>query len=182
MGLDMYLSKKYYVKNWGHTPKDRIYKITVKKGGKPSGIDPSKVCYIETQEIYWRKANAIHKWFVDHCQDGVDDCRQAYVSREQLADLLSVVCDVIGKSNLVADKISAGSEYKDGKWTELLQDGKRIEDPTLAKKLLPVERGCFFGGYDYDQFYYDDLVHTKSELERVLATDDDGDFFYQSSW
>ena len=33
---------------------------------------------------YWRKANAIHAWFVKHCQAGVDDCNSYSVSREDL--------------------------------------------------------------------------------------------------
>lgn len=36
---------------------------------------------------YWRKANAIHAWFVKHCQAGVDDCNSYSVSRENLIDL-----------------------------------------------------------------------------------------------
>lgn len=36
---------------------------------------------------YWRKANAIHAWFVKHCQAGVDDCNSYSVSREDLIDL-----------------------------------------------------------------------------------------------
>ena len=36
---------------------------------------------------YWRKANAIHHWFVQYCQDGIDNCAIYYVSREQLKTL-----------------------------------------------------------------------------------------------
>ena len=35
----------------------------------------------------WRKANAIHKWFVDHVQDGEDDCGRYPVSVDKLKDL-----------------------------------------------------------------------------------------------
>ena len=44
--------------------------------------------------MYWRKANAIHKWFVDHCQSGVDDCGEYYVTVEQLEELLEA-CESI---------------------------------------------------------------------------------------
>lgn len=37
---------------------------------------------------YWRKANEIHRWFVDTCQDGVDDCEEYEVHPEQLMDLI----------------------------------------------------------------------------------------------
>ena len=36
----------------------------------------------------WRKANAIHKWFVDHVQDGEDDCGRYPVSVDKLKDCL----------------------------------------------------------------------------------------------
>ena len=42
-----------------------------------------------TKEIgYWRKANAVHSWFVENCQDGIDECQLSEVSREDLEDLL----------------------------------------------------------------------------------------------
>lgn len=38
---------------------------------------------------YWRKANAIHSWFVTHFQDGVDECQYSQpIGREQLAGLV----------------------------------------------------------------------------------------------
>ena len=36
---------------------------------------------------YWRKANAIHGWFVKNVQGGIDDCSQYEVSAEQLQQL-----------------------------------------------------------------------------------------------
>ena len=40
---------------------------------------------------YWRKANHIHKWFVENVQEGEDNCQNSYVSREDLKKLLSLV-------------------------------------------------------------------------------------------
>ena len=34
MGLDMYLSKKTYVKQWEHQTPENRYSVSVKKGGK----------------------------------------------------------------------------------------------------------------------------------------------------
>jgi hypothetical protein len=53
---------------------------------------------------YWRKANAIHRWFVDTCQDGNDDCRQSYVSREQLQKLLET-CKAVLADRTKADEL-----------------------------------------------------------------------------
>lgn len=93
MGLDMYLSKKTYVKYWEHNG-DNNYEVTITKGGNPTKIDPKKVSYIVEEAGYWRKANAIHQWFVDNCQGGVDDCRDAYVDREKLEELLNI-CKIV---------------------------------------------------------------------------------------
>ena len=41
----------------------------------------------DTEIIYWRKANAIHKWFVENVQEGVDDCGEYEVTVEQLTEL-----------------------------------------------------------------------------------------------
>ena len=64
------------------------------RGGEPTNIDPKKVKYVIEEAGYWRKANAIHKWFVDNCQDGVDDCRDAYVGFKELQTLLDL-CRIV---------------------------------------------------------------------------------------
>jgi hypothetical protein len=94
MGLDMYLDKRTYVKQWDHIEETKQYKVEVTRGGEPTNIDPKKVKYIIEEAGYWRKANAIHKWFVDNCQDGVDDCRDAYVEFNQLQILLDL-CRIV---------------------------------------------------------------------------------------
>lgn len=53
-----------------------------------------------TKEIgYWRKANAVHNWFVENCQDGIDDCQLSEVSREDLEDLLEKCYNVVHKKS-----------------------------------------------------------------------------------
>jgi hypothetical protein len=94
MGLDMYLDKRTYVKQWDHIEETKQYKVEVTRGGEPTNIDPTKVKYIIEEAGYWRKANAIHKWFVDNCQDGVDDCRDAYVGFKELQTLLDL-CRIV---------------------------------------------------------------------------------------
>ena len=69
MGLDMYLTRKTYVKNWEH--KNDKWSVSVKKNGKKfNGVDESKIKYIEEEVGYWRKANHIHRWFVEKNQGG----------------------------------------------------------------------------------------------------------------
>jgi len=103
MGLDMYLYKKTYVKNWNHNGNDN-YKVEVTKAGKPTNIDPMKVTYIVEEAGYWRKANQIHQWFVNNVQDGNDNCGTYWVSRDKLKELLELC------NKVLSDKINAG-EY-----------------------------------------------------------------------
>ena len=44
---------------------------------------------------YWRKANQIHNWFVEHVQNGVDECQLSIVSKEQLENLLEAANHVL---------------------------------------------------------------------------------------
>jgi len=150
MGLDMYLDKRTYVKQWDHIDETKQYKIEVTRGGEPTNIDPKKVKYIIEEAGYWRKANAIHKWFVDNIQDGVDDCRDAYAERRDLQTLLDL-CRIV------------------------------IIDKSKAEQLLPSSSGFFFGNTEYDEWYYNDIQNTIEILEKALE-DEDGDYYYSSSW
>ena len=87
--------EKTYVQNWEHhTPEER-YDVEITRGGKPvKHIQPKRVKYIVEEAGYWRKANQIHDWFVRNVQDGVDDCRNAYVGREKLQELLDL-CRIV---------------------------------------------------------------------------------------
>lgn len=91
MGLDMYLEKRHYVQRWAHQQPEKQFSVTVKRGDALySAIKPERISYIIEQVAYWRKANAIHQWFVKNCQGGNDDCQPHYVSREQLKTLFNL--------------------------------------------------------------------------------------------
>jgi len=90
MGLDMYLSGYKYL--W----RDDDTRKKVKKQLK-SSYDPK---YVVLELMYWRKANAIHKWFVDNVQEGEDDCKEHLVSIDDLKQLLSVVNSVLQDTSL----------------------------------------------------------------------------------
>ncbi len=96
MGLDMYLIKKTYI--GAHFKHRNVSgKVELYENGKPIEIDVSKIDQITEQVGYWRKANAIHKWFVDKTQDGQDDCKESDVSFDQLMELL-LTCSKVLKS------------------------------------------------------------------------------------
>jgi len=87
----MYLMRRKYVKNWEHTPKERQFKVHGKAMIGQEIINLSDLSYLEFEAIYWRKANAIHKWFVDNVQKGEDDCRSYRVGVDDLENLLLTV-------------------------------------------------------------------------------------------
>ena len=100
MGLDMYLNCIYYIRSKYYIKNKDEYHITITCGGKPAPIPTDKIIYIETEGIYWRKANAIHRWFVENVQGGVDDCRVAKVRRDKLGQLLVDIDKVLKQPKL----------------------------------------------------------------------------------
>lgn len=160
----MYLYKKMYVGNDYKEPKDQV-KIEVK------GVKQERVSEIVEKVGYWRKANQIHNWFINNCtENGEDDCKEMYVDREQLEELLKTVNLVLNSTKLVKGKIHNGT-----------RDGLIMENDKIAKELLPTQEGFFFGDNEYDECYYEDLKTTKKLLEEVLK-ETDGDFYYRASW
>ena len=54
--------------------------------------------------IRWRKANAIHAWFVEHVQYGEDDCGDYGVDQATLTLLYKTIKDVLA-DNTLAEKL-----------------------------------------------------------------------------
>tara|TARA_R100001591_G_scaffold53638_1_gene63644 strand:+ start:6124 stop:6576 length:453 start_codon:yes stop_codon:yes gene_type:complete len=93
MGLDMYLSKKTYVKNWAH--KEDKHRVVVTTNDQTRlDIKPERVTFVEEEVMYWRKVNAVHAWFVENVQDGIDECQESRVTIEQL-DELATICEKV---------------------------------------------------------------------------------------
>lgn len=133
---------------------------------------------------YWRKANAIHKWFVDNVQNGEDDCGIYEVSRAHIEVLLGLCKLVKEHSKLVPGKVIDCYKYVDGQKIPQYEEGEVIEDPSVAQMCLPTQPGFFFGGLEYDDWYLDGIDKTIEILEKVLEeTDFDTQMIaYQSSW
>lgn len=151
MGLDMYLNRS----TWLHLPdcRDKHPDVNI------PGVIAARVVSIEEQVGYWRKQNAIHKWFVDNVQGGVDDCGNYDVSREQLSALRKDCIDSIAAK----DEISSGARAP----------------------ILPPQSGFFFGGTDIDEWYWRGLTDTVEIIDallRVPDSEDRGEYKYQSSW
>lgn len=190
MGLDMYLYKKSYVKNWNHTPDEQKHKVTVRMNGKVrKDIKPERISYILEEVAYWRKFNALHAWFVKNCADGEDDCKEVYVETSQLKELLENLKKIkasLDKSGKKKVKIKTGWSGKEG---DTYAEIDVFTDTSLAEELLPTQSGFFFGGTEYDDSYYQDIVETIKTFEELLAEEAKvpkgaygADFYYRASW
>lgn len=175
MGLDMYLyAKKYvsgidYTRNaqgeydrWENTDLDTVASAV---GLERKDLDedmPSATVSVKVAQ--WRKANQVHSWFVDNVQDGDDNCREHCVSRDELDDLRELCRQVL--------------DMRDR------QEANPDEALPTADDILPVREGFFFGNYEYDEYYYEQVQYTYDTLDRLLTNDKfkDFDFAYDSSW
>ena len=114
------------------------------------------------QEVgYWRKANAIHQWFVDNVQSGIDDCDyHEEITQKVLLKLLMTCERVYENSKLVSGKVVSGFTFENGEYKPKYEDGLVIEDSSTAERLLPTQSGFFFGGTNYDEWYLKDIEYT----------------------
>jgi len=181
----MYLAKKTYVKNWDfEKDKAKKWSVSVKRGGKVvKDIKPERVEYIVESVGYWRKANAIHKWFVENCVRDTDwQGSGVEVSRTDLEVLLGLCERVLAGSELVEGMIKNGSRTSGKGWEDIMEKGKYIKDPSIAIELLPTTSGFFFGSTDYNEYYYQDIEETAKMIKGLLAEPDNGEFEYSASW
>ena len=186
MGLDMYLYKKTYVRNWEHQTPEEKHSITIKKGGKKrTDIKPERINEISELVGEWRKFNALHNWFVQNCGEGEDTCQEMYVTEEHIKDLLNTlkqVSSAISKSKLVVKVLQD--------WNGKNYDHKVYDCENKVKKLLSPAKGFFFGSQEVDEWYKEDVERTIVLLEELLKEQEQskkhglfsGEFYYQASW
>jgi hypothetical protein len=100
MGLDMYLTAKKWLSSYDEED-EKIAKAIQNLLPELSGMygyhkqESSVIDEISVNIGYWRKANAIHFWFVKNVQKMNDDCNTYFVSSEKLKDLKKTVNQVI---------------------------------------------------------------------------------------
>ena len=59
---------------------------------------------------YWRKANEIHKWFVD-LNDGVDDCKQIHINGSQILSLLDICKQILADHSKAKELLPTQSGF-----------------------------------------------------------------------
>lgn len=165
MGLDSYLTKEIYVgANYSHSNVKGTISLTKGEDNTPIKVDLSKVLEIIEHVGYWRKANAIHNWFVENVQDGVDNCQKAYVSYKDL-EALKEACEATKR---ILDQVPSAT----------VEDDYKVWPQQLELPLVPTE-GFFFGSTKIDSWFYRDLEDTIKIIEDL---DKEGIYYYQSSW
>jgi hypothetical protein len=133
VGLDMYLTAKRYLSDYDLTEKQLKQEID-----KVLDTKIGSVKEVSLEAGYWRKANAIHKWFVDTVQDGLDECQETSVTLEQLQELSAIVNMVLADNSLAGEILPptegfffGGTEIDDW-YLEYLKDTKDILDKILT--------------------------------------------------
>lgn len=167
MGLDMYLSARLYTSEYSNRAAHTVLeKLELPGVTRPVMCGHGGGISLEVPVMYWRKANAIHAWFVTNVQGGEDDCRDANVSEDHLRELFQ----------LVGELLDARKTMSQAKVNELV----------LEK--LPPTNGFFFGSTDIDQYFWEDLQETHNLLAKLIIGQLDKDllkgwdFYYHSSW
>jgi hypothetical protein len=138
MGLDMYLSKKSYVKQWSFQKKN--HEVDVKYDGEDRlDIKPERVSEIVEEIMYWRKANHIHGWFVKNIQGGMDECQESHVKLDDLIELKDLCKKVLETKNTDLLPVTGGfffgsKEVDDFYWEDTKATVYAIEG-ILAEKI-----------------------------------------------
>ncbi|MCK8605686.1 hypothetical protein LNP18_06160 [Leuconostoc citreum] len=58
-----------------------------------------------------------------------------------------------------------------------------LQNPNEAEAIMPTSSGFFFGGTDYDAYYYQELQDTLAYLANEFKYNEDKDIlFYTESW
>jgi hypothetical protein len=151
MGLDMYLRGKRYLS----------YREKEEYANELFDVADAFCKGKEINELtfelgYWRKANAIHNWFVNNVQEGVDNCCEYSLGYSHLVKLRQLCKEVLDN----------GEEF--------------------AEKFLPPASGFFFGNADVDEYYWEYVKSTYDLLTELCMDEDIQsdtiEVFYQSSW
>jgi hypothetical protein len=164
MGLDQYLYARKYVSannysrdeegNFSATPNPEFSNI-MEQSDLPLDINKytfSGSANVAIQVGYWRKANAIHGWFVNELANGVDECQEIYVPREKLSELRDL-CKSALKEPAMAGEIlppTAGFFFGSNEVDEWYMDDLKTTIEMI------------------------DFI--------LANTSEDYDFFYQASW
>ena len=168
MGLDMYLYAEKYVSGYNfekNEAKEQYVKLLEVAGFNNPPCEHTPGGYIKLCAMYWRKANAIHNWFVQEVQDGKDDCGSYYVSRQNLIELRDA-CEASIKhvTSFPMKTIAVHVGWSNG---EDMYENIEVYDVDEPPELETI-RGFFFGGTEYSEWYVEKLQDTIDGINETL--------------
>ena len=149
-----YGSGQIYFRNYEKNIKLDLDSEVIHKDYLVSKEETAYVIEGDYEIAYWRKANQIRQWFVDHIDEfNEDDNGDYYKVTKELLEQLVKDCEIT------------------------------LNNHNLAKEILPTSSGFFFGGTDYDEWYYEQLENTVQVLTEVIAeTDWDNEVVTYHEW
>lgn len=164
MGLDMYFyARKTTYKSFSKWDKpDRANEVNYPEDLKTFSdyIYDRNFKSVQTETSYqigyFRKFNALHSYIVKTFANGIDNCQDIILYKEDVEQIKKVLDDVLNAHQQVEK----------------------------AKELLPTQSGFFFGGTDYDEFYFEDVKDAADLMQSFLCNFDFENYqlVYQASW
>lgn len=128
--------------------------MSIRKVPKSVNIDEESLYRHWKEVAYRRKANAIHRYFVENVQNWVDDCWDYLLSKDTLERLVDL-----------CKKVLSSKDY------------------SLAYELLPTRDWFFFGSTNVDELYAERLQYTVNTLKTIIKEfDEKFNYYYSSSW
>lgn len=188
MGLDMYLRSRQYLSGYDFSKdkdKEKYQKIVEALGAGALADPETPSVVVELTVAYWRKANAIHQWFVKHVQGEKDDCGNYEVSMAQLRQLYDTCKEVLRLANVSdGQPVHSGTTYRAGQPPEEhFVEGRAVLNQQEIAAILPTQGGFFFGSTDYDEWYLRDVEDTIKQLDRIFQNAPENAWFeYHASW
>ena len=161
MGLDMYLEVRQHISrvDWkdveaGERPE---FRSVVQTAGLTDMVQPEgyQGATVEVPVYYWRKANAIHQFFVDRCAEGEDNCQPMYVSTTVLEELVKKCDEVLKNPDDAQDILPTQSGFFFG----------------------PTDYDEYYFGQVAET--RDDI---RAMLDKISVSTGDFDLLYQASW
>lgn len=138
MGLDMYLRATKYISSY--TEPETLRAIAKVVEADKIMNEDTLGASVDITIGYWRKANAIHDWFMQLTDE--DNCQPVYLERQRLVELLNTCSEVSAAKddNLSAQLLPTASgfffgsteydEYYYGQVDETIKLIKRVLDNT----------------------------------------------------
>lgn len=129
---------------------------------------------------YWRKANAIHAYFVDKFANGKDECQDIAVSKSKFKKFIADLED----TKKVLDESKRFYFDADNKLLESEEGSSYYRIDCDVEKLKVAPRGgFFFGPTEIGDWYYTDITETLDYFKEFLEEWKKGEVvWYSASW